>query len=373
MSMHSDDYGPVYDGRFGDGKSAAAAAAEVELTERGIEIRRKEPAEVVFWPYGGLTVSAPIGPHAIDVLLGYKYDPDATLFVAEGSFARRIAALAPHLTQRSTRWRHAAPWLWTAAGVAAVAAGVWAMDLSPARAVARLLPDSTRAALGAQVVGSMTAGKKVCAAAPGRAALDTLTARLGTATGSRRPFKIVVVDWGLVNAFAAPGEQIVLTRGLIEKAQGADEVSGVIAHEMGHGLEMHPEAGIVRAIGMSAAVELMLGGSGGTLANIGLVLAQLSYTRSAEREADAHAIRILRESEIGLGGLAEFFRRIAREEDGGKKPAGGGGAFDVLRTHPQSTERARLVASQPSYPSRPALTAGEWTALRAICGPRAPT
>lgn len=364
------DHGPIFQGRFGDGRSADASTVDVRLTETGLEITRAAPGDTVFWPYGGLTSSAPLGPHAIDALVGYRYMPDASLFVAEGAFARRLRELAPHLSTRATRWRHAGPWLLVASAIVMFAGLAWLSGLSPARSIARLIPDGTRSALGAQVVGSMTAGRKVCSEGGGRVALDRLVTRLSEAARGRGPFKVIVVDWGLVNAFAAPGERIVLTRGLIEKAAGPDEIAGVLAHEMGHGLELHPEAGIVRALGLTAATELLLGGSGGTIANVGVMLAQLSYTRDAEREADAHAIRILREGAISAQGLADFFARIDREESRGKAP--GGGTFDVLRTHPQSAERARLVASQPRYEATPALAASDWSALRSICGPAKP-
>lgn len=370
MSMrsdgNSDGYEPVFQGRYGDGVSAETVDADVRLTETGIEITRRAPDEVLFWPYAGLAAAVPLGPHAIDVLLRYRYVPGATLFVAEGAFARRLQEHAPHLTARAVRRAHAAPWILAASAVVAVAALVWLIGLSPARGIARLIPDGTRSALGAKVIGSMTAGRRVCSAASGRAALDRLLARLGSAARGDKPFKVTVVDWSLVNAFAAPGEQIVLTRGLIDKAQSADEVAGVLAHEMGHGVELHPEAGIVRALGLAAATDLLLGGSGGTLANAGLMLAQLSYTRDAEREADRHAIRILREAAIPAQGLADFFSRIDKSEGGGTHGKGRG-ALDLLSTHPQSAERARAIATAPRYDATPALTATEWAALRAIC------
>ncbi len=380
-------FGPTFAGRYGDGQSATTTDVEVRLTETGIEITRTAPREILFWPYGGLTTGAPLGPHATDALLAYRYVPDATLFVTEGGFARRLRELAPHLTTSAARWGHARPWLWAAAALLLAAAGIWAVDLSPARGIARLIPDGTRVALGGRVVGSMTTGRKVCDVSDGRAALDKLVVRLSDAARGPKPFKVTVVDWNLVNAFAAPGEQIVLTRGLIEKSRSADEVAGVLAHEMGHGIEMHPEAGIVRALGLAAATDLVFGGSGGAMGNIGVLLAQLSYTRSAEREADQHAIRILREASISPQGLADFFARVSPQPSGEKdrpqasgdkadrapprepaKPRTGG-SFDILSTHPQSAERARLVASQPRYPSTPAVSASDWAALRAICGP----
>ncbi len=58
----------------------------------------------------------------------------------------------------------------------------------------------------------------------------------------------------------------------------------------------------------------MLGGSGGTLANIGIVLAQLSYSRAAEREADVHALEILKRAGISAKGFAGFFTRVTKLE-----------------------------------------------------------
>jgi predicted Zn-dependent protease len=248
-----------------------------------------------------------------------------------------------------------------------IVAGValWLANLSPSQAIARRLPDGVRAKLGEQVVASMTGDKKVCSEAAGSRALETLVTRLTGAAGHDKPFKVIVVDWGLVNAFATPGEQIVLTRGLINKAESPDEVAGVLGHEMGHGIEMHPETGVVRAIGLSAAMELMVGGGGGTLGNMGLMLAQLSYTREAEREADQHALSILRKAAISPRGFGDFFRRVSGMEGTTAKSSR---AFDILSSHPPSEERRRLVERQADYPATPALDSTEWQALREICG-----
>jgi predicted Zn-dependent protease len=158
-----------------------------------------------------------------------------------------------------------------------------------------------------------------------------------------------------------------MTRGLIAKAAGPDEVAGVLAHEMGHGIERHPETALVRALGFSAAADLMLGGSGGTIANIGIVLAQLSYTRAAERAADLQALAILKDTGVSPEGFAGFFKRIA-ESDGGTGFGADVGKIEFLRTHPLTEERRRLVESQAPYPSTPSMTAEDWAALRAVCG-----
>jgi Zn-dependent protease with chaperone function len=367
MSMLSDPGEALTSARFSDGKSAAAVNVEVRLGATGVEIIAAG-SEAVIWPYDSLTAAEPIAAHAIDVLLSSSAQPGAALFVPEAAFARRLPERAPQLTARSIRWRHARPWVWASGGIAALAVLVWAMDLSPANALARLLPDSARETLGKEVVRSMTAGKKVCSDGNGLAALDRLAARLA-GPGDQKKFKIVVVDWELMNAFAVPGEQIVLTRGLIAKADSPDEVAGVLAHEMGHGIEMHPETALVRAIGLSAAAELVLGGSGGTLANIGIVLAQLSYTRDAERNADRHALEILKRAGVSADGLAQFFNRVTKLEEGKSELS----EIGILRSHPLTEERRAIVEIQPPYPSTPSLTARDWAALKAICSEPKPT
>ena len=354
--------GRAFTARYTDGRSAAAATVQVRLDERGIAIAI-HGAEPLIWPYGALSTAAPLHAGAHDVLVRYAHQKGATLFVEDGAFTAGLAAAAQHLTVRAVRIKHATPWLWAFAGVLMITAIVWAMNLSPARMVAHLLPDSTRAALGAQVVRSMSANRRLCTSPDGVGALARMVGRLSEAADARKPFRVVVVDWGLVNAFAAPGEQIVLTRGLIGQAGGPDEVAGVLAHEMGHGLELHPETGVVRATGIAAAIELMSGGSSGMLANIGQLLLQLSYTRAAESEADQQALRLLRGAKISQQGIIDFFSRVEKQD------GSGAGRVDMLRTHPQIAERKRIAASVPSYPATPALSEADWQALKAICAP----
>jgi Zn-dependent protease with chaperone function len=361
MSMRSDAATEIFVGRFSDGKTAGARDAEVRFGASGIEIVLPG-GDRHTWSFGSLATAEPLGAHAIDALLNSSDEPGAALFVPDTAFARALTAHAPHLAASAIRWKHARPWLAAALGVALAALLITWLDLSPARTIAERLPERARAALGAAALASMTEGRRECHSRDGDAALDRLKQRLSRAAGGAE-FDIVIVDWGLLNAFAVPGRSIVVTSALLEKAESPDEVAGVLAHEMGHGLEMHPETALVRVIGLSAAADLMLGGSSGTLANVGLVLAQLSYSRAAEREADMRALELLKGAGIPAKGFAGFFGRVVGIE-------GGDNSLDsiaILRTHPPTEERRRLVESQPDYPATPSLSEGEWAALKAIC------
>jgi beta-barrel assembly-enhancing protease len=386
--MHSDPHGadphradlpkaalqtakPVaFPARFSDGLTAATEPVTATFTAAGLEITKSGVLTAFrsrVWAYPGLRAAASLTGKAPDVLLSSPVDPGCSLFVDDPDFVRMLAARAPHLNARTDRLRTAAPWLALSAVVLGGVGWLWAADISPARLIAGLIPDGARETMGKRVVSTMSDNRRVCSTTAGDAALAKLTNRLSQAANAK--FSVVVVDWSLLNAFAAPGEQILLTRELVQNARSADEVAAVLAHEMGHGLERHPETGVVRMIGMSAALELVTGGSGGALSNVGLLLAQLSYTRVAEQQADDHSYRILRIAGIPATGFRDFFKRAGELEDK-SSVAKSIGQYDILRTHPQSAERVKRALAQPTYPTTPALDDTDWQALKDICGPR---
>lgn len=365
-----------FDGRYSDGRTAMSHDVRVDFgPERGggspaLRVWQADAAEPLVWPLASLAIAEQITRASIDVMIHEPGRGGATLFVADRAFIKELSARAPRLTARARRWQGMRPFVWVVGLTAATATLIYVTDFSPARSIAKMMPRSTRVALGREVVRSMSGGHRVCTDTAGKAALTTLAKRLSDAAGRKADFDVVVVDSDVVNAFAAPGEQIVIMRKLIDMAQSSDEVAGVLAHEMGHGLELHPETGIVRAVGLMAITEFMLGGAGGSLANIGLYLAQLGYSRQAERQADGHAVAILKSAGIGTAGIVDFFRRMSKStaDDAKGTPDAADTPLNMLRTHPSTKERLALFEGQPAYDATPALPDAEWAALRSICG-----
>lgn len=364
MSMHSD---PVfYPGEFANGRAPVTQAVDVRLTADGLIMRGEGWPRPLTWAYADLQASAPLRSDAADVLLRSGAEGQ-TLFIQHPNIAQAILRRAPGLSAARVRMRWARPGLAVLASVAAITGFIYALGISPAQSVARLMPTQTREAMGRGVIASITDKYRTCETPASRAALNRLTERLAR-TASPQPLSVQVriVDWSLINAFAVPGNQIILTRGLLHAAGSADEVAGVLAHELGHALELHPETGLVRAIGLSAAAQLVFAGSSGTATNIGLLVTQIQYTRLAEIEADAHAVRILKAAGVSPRGLGSFFQRIDSPAESTIFNS------SVIRTHPLTKERIAFVKAQPEYPATPALSPGDWDALRTACG-AAPT
>ncbi len=364
-------------GRYGDGRSAASRHVEVFVGPQGLEIIEADGSGRRIWAYDALASGSPIAKHAPDVLVTFSPVPDAaadpsptteagaTLFVADPRFVAQLTQRAPHLTAGRSRWRYAIPGLIGSAAILAAALIIWLADLSPSRTIAMVVPQAVWTSTGESVFQNLTQGKAICATDAGRQALDRMMAKLSTAAGTDAPFDVRVVDWSLLNAFALPGRRIILTRALLEAVGSAEELAGVVAHEMGHGLELHPEASVVRVLGLSAGLKILLSGGGDTIANVGLLLAQLRYTRDAERSADAHAVAILRRANISAQALAMFFQKLKGLE-GGAKSSGVLGA-EILRTHPSIAERVETIAKIPSYPTEPLLTDAQFQSLKVIC------
>jgi predicted Zn-dependent protease len=116
---------------------------------------------------------------------------------------------------------------------------------------------------------------------------------------------------------------------------------------------LHPETSLVRVIGMSAAVELLLGGGSGTLANLGVLLTQLSYTRQAEEEADVEALSRLR----GQAFRPRAWRFLpARQQIGRQKRVSNAlGRLHGYVAHASPTERIRRVAQPINIAQLPRL------------------
>lgn len=254
---------------------------------------------------------------------------------------------------------------------ALVAAGLMLFVILPALAntLAHMIPVEREIAFGKTVVAQMErllggqSGSLVCDDPAGEAALQAMLERLTADREMQYEVSLRVFDHPMVNAFAAPGGQVVVLRGLLEAAQGPDEVAGVLAHEIGHVESRDATRHALRAAGSAGLLTMLLGDFTGAaaIALVGEQMITASYTREAEAAADDFALEMLADAGVGAEGLARFFDTMG-DMQGLELPA-------YLSTHPVTVERARaardFARAQPE--SAPILNAAEWQALRRIC------
>jgi predicted Zn-dependent protease len=190
--------------------------------------------------------------------------------------------------------------------------------------------------------------------------LEEIGARLTQARPTPYRYRFFLADETSVNAFAMPAGFIVVQRGLIEKAATAEEVAGVLAHEIEHVEQRHALRGLVQELGVTAVWTIVAGDVGGGVAGEWLKgLAGMQFSRAQESAADAGGYGRLLAARIDPHGMASFFDTLSRQQN--DMP----GALNLLSTHPASAERAASIRAQlQTAPSFPPL-AYDWTAIRA--------
>lgn len=268
---------------------------------------------------------------------------------------------------------HPGTWkkLLTYAGGAVAATLLMLFVILPALAdtLARIIPVEREQAFGKTVtaqmerlLGGSSLGALRCDAPAGEAALQKMLARLTDGQEMLYDIELQVFDHDLINAFAAPGGQVVILNGLLQEAQGPDEVAGVLAHEIGHVESRDATRHALRTAGSAGLLSMILGDftGGAAIALVGERLITASYTREAEAAADLFALRMLDAARIDAGGFARFFDTL--DGIGIELPA-------YLATHPVTTERATQARdfARGQGATSPVLTEAEWQALKGIC------
>jgi len=171
---------------------------------------------------------------------------------------------------------------------------------------------------------------------------------------SHRPtldWQFQVMDSPVVNAFAAPGGYIFVTRGLLAAINDEAELAGVLAHEIGHVTARHSARNYSQSLltGLGVQLGTVLAGSYGSLVGplleAGTGLLFLKYSRDDERQADALGVEYASKGGYDTNRMADFFVTLQRQEtlEGG----GGGGALpEWFSTHPSPVDREAAVRTQ---------------------------
>jgi predicted Zn-dependent protease len=174
-------------------------------------------------------------------------------------------------------------------------------------------------------------------------------------------YHFLILDSPQINAFAAPGGFIFVTRGMLRCAASEDEVAAILAHEIGHVQEKHGLQAIrksrittaltsaaltaAKTLGPDALSEITslfddsIQDITGTLINSG-------YSRAFERQADEAAVEIL--SRLGYDPRALI--RVLQIMSGKLDPKG----LDFAKTHPDPKQRIKVaekaIGDLPQFP-----------------------
>jgi predicted Zn-dependent protease len=151
------------------------------------------------------------------------------------------------------------------------------------------------------------------------------------------PWRFGVVDTPSINAFAAPGGHVLITRGLYEILDNEAQLAGVLGHEIGHIIRRHHITVMQKSAAISAGAKLAQRDNRNFLVNnligSGAEVMARGLDKGAEFEADTIGIVLAARAGYSPYGLVEVLHKLAAR-----------GASDasltlLFSTHPPPGER----------------------------------
>lgn len=303
------------------------------------------------------------------MVLSLATDPVQRLILPDRDLAPRL----PNRTKRPKVAKRGPLIVWAFAAVASVALIIFVLVPAMANQLARFIPPEGERALGEVTFNQIRSALDesgfnpvpVCTNRDGVAALAKMEARLQAALPEDIPLTVSVLDHGMINAFALPGNYVVFFRGLIDKAQTPEEIAAVFAHEIGHVVSRDPTRHALRSAGSLGVLGLLFGDFAGGAAVLLLAerLIEANYSQGAEAAADVFAHAVLQDAQIAPSSLATMFERF-QELGGDANPF-----VAHFLSHPELGDRIQSAkdATPSGFAATPVLTAAEWKALQSIC------
>ncbi|MEQ1910428.1 MAG: M48 family metalloprotease [Vicinamibacterales bacterium] len=157
------------------------------------------------------------------------------------------------------------------------------------------------------------------------------------------PWKFIVLDTDAVNAFAAPGGFIHITKGALAHMRSEAELAGVLGHEIIHVTERHTIRAIQKGkLVQMGANETVAGNNAlmGKLADKAYDVVERGFGRGEELEADEKGIVLANVVGYAPQGLNGFLDMLM---DRNKSGADRNGLF---ASHPETKERVDKLTKQ---------------------------
>jgi beta-barrel assembly-enhancing protease len=169
-----------------------------------------------------------------------------------------------------------------------------------------------------------------------------------------------LVESSDINAFALPGNHLIIYSGLIKRCDSVSELCGVMAHEIGHMQLNHVMKRLAGEMGIAVLASVATNGNSQVAAQIIKLLSSSAFERSQESDADKFAVDCLLQAHIDPRGFANFMMKIARLHDLPEE-------MEWISSHPDSKKRAEAIRAQ--YASShvtyiPVISDEEWESLK---------
>ena len=177
------------------------------------------------------------------------------------------------------------------------------------------------------------------------------------------PWHFGVIDSPAINAFAAPGGYVLVTRGLYEILDSEAQLAGVLGHEIGHIVKRHHVTVMQKSAVVSAGAQLAQARDRSVLVSnligTGAEVFARGLDKSAEFEADQIGIVLAARAGYSPYGLVEVLHKLSVRGSEDNSLA------LLFKTHPHPNERLSQLAGALA-PRAGALPPGREPAIRQV-------
>lgn len=219
----------------------------------------------------------------------------------------------------------------------------FSMGLGP---LVQTIPWSWEKKLAAIYGGSFN---KICVGSKSsEAALTKLVQRIYPLSADDQNFSInvhVLRDES-INAFATLGGNLFINEGLLSAAGSAEEIAGVLAHEIEHVRQRH----ILQAVIVRFATA-------GLTSDTAHFFLHMNFTKTEEAEADSEGLARLQKSKVSPKGIYDFFKRNEKKSE----------YQALLSDHPSDQRRLKKLEGHLNDSAIAVLSENEWSELQKIC------
>ena len=181
--------------------------------------------------------------------------------------------------------------------------------------------------------------------------LNDVLAKLARSSDTpNQPYRVTILNSGVINAFALPSGDLFVTRGLLALANDTAEIAAVMAHEIGHVTARHAYLRAEQektAQVITRAANVIQSRQKGEQVESSSALSLAGFSRQQELEADRIGIRAAARAGYDPYGASRFLNSLERASELRNAVMG------------QKSDRPDLLASHPSTPERIAAALGE--------------
>lgn len=327
-----------FQGQYFDALANTHVQVKVHATQRfvGIDFFDMEGVvtNTIYWPHEKISLEKILDSASlVKVVCGDCYVEVPLDFLKAVKNAYRFA---PYLSSPN---KVLVQYKWPLLGSVCVlvAALAWFLLVQLAGVLIYAVPQKTEVELGELLTKQVFQQQQLKVDSLATKLTNDFYAKVNVATTYK--IKVFVVEGNTMNAFALPGGNMVVYKGLLTKINSPEALVALLGHETGHVQQRHALKAILKSSSFYLLLSIILGDMNGALLSQIADLHDLSYSRDNETASDRFAFAVLKQNRMNPKGMIELLQLLKTQDHADAIPG-------VLLTHPKLEDRIENIKNE---------------------------